>query len=287
MQYKQNDIEYCINSITKIQHLLNYENQSLDSKLEEVKRWFEYINTMYQEVEHSLKNRLGEYFTSVDIGVAKPQSTFVSGTSGTSVNTNHFKTYKHTSVRDGKSIASYFKNGACVGASATYTAYSIQSKHVGKYGGSSARIDIANVKVNADIGAGVYSDGKLSPHIRAELGGRASLIDSEVRASVGSSRFGATTNLGVSIGGVQGEAKAKIDSNGVTIKAGASAYAAKFSGSVGLRIFGYHIELEVGAIIGGVGASAEYSQSSNEVEVGVEGSLIGGLGIKIRVGKGD
>lgn len=160
----------------------------------------------------------------------------------------------------------------------------------GQYGvaGGNANVDLIGGEAKGEIGATLFSDGKLSPSLRAELEGKAHVLHGKADGQIGNDEFNGHGEAEGSVLGAEGTAKAGLgvitykDEKGVEHTAlgteaefKAEAYIAKGEISGGFNLFG--VKFDVGAE--GTYGSAVAKAGGKISTGGVEGSLGLGLGL--------
>lgn len=135
---------------------------------------------------------------------------------------------------------------------------------------------IGHAEAKGDVHVSLFDkDGNISPSLEAKAKAEATLAEGKVSRTIG----GKNSNLHVEAEGkvmtASAEAKATITSDGVEVKAGAEAYAAKGSVKGGINILGVQIDAKLTGAAGGAGATA----GGKVTGTSASGKLGAGLGV--------
>lgn len=149
---------------------------------------------------------------------------------------------------------------------------------------------VGEVSAKGGVGASLYKDGKLSPQLYVELGGKAVGLKGDAEVGLGTEHNNVHVKgegeIGVAEAGVSGQIgkitykddKGKVkQAYGVKGEVGAEAYAATGSVEGGFSIFGIDIDIGVSGKAGGVGGKVGGYATTG----GISGSISGGLGLGV------
>lgn len=189
----------------------------------------------------------------------------------------------HTSIRKDKSIISYLKNGACVGIFAGIDVLKFQKKYNSKYVNGKINTVLGNAQISGDAKATLFDDKKFRPGLMLTGEASASLIKNQTNVSLGNSHIRADGELDVQVGCAKAEGMAVINKEEITIKGDVGMVAVKGEAKGSITLFGVTISATGTAELGSIGASAEFSSKKGEFSFGAKGSLIAGLGFRIKV----
>lgn len=147
---------------------------------------------------------------------------------------------------------------------------------------------VGEVSATGGVGASLYKDGKLSPQLYAELGGKVVGLKGDAEVGLGTEdnnvHVKGEGEVGVAEAGVSGQIgkitykddKGKVkQAYGVKGEVGAEAYAATGSVEGGFSIFGIDIDIGISGKAGGAGGKVGGYATTG----GVSGSISGGLGV--------
>lgn len=189
----------------------------------------------------------------------------------------------HTSIRKDKSIISYIKNGACIGIFAGIDVLKYQKKYQSKYIRSKISTTLGNAIVKGDAKAVLFDGKKFKPQLNLEGEIGACLGKINANTSIGNSYIHADGDMDVQVGSVKAEGQAVINKNEITIKGEVVAAAVKGEAQGSITIFGVTLSATGTAELGSIGASAEFSSKKGEFSFGAKGSLVAGLGFRIKI----
>lgn len=147
---------------------------------------------------------------------------------------------------------------------------------------------VGEVSAKGGVGASLYQDGKLSPQLYAELGGKVVGLKGDAEIGFGTEHNNVHVKgegeVGVAEAGVSGQIGKitytddkgkKKQAYGVKGEAGAEAYVATGSIEGGFSIFGIDIDIGISGKAGGAGGKVGGYATTG----GVSGSISGGLGV--------
>ncbi len=189
----------------------------------------------------------------------------------------------HTSIRKDKSIVSYLKNGACIGIFAGIDVLKYQKKYQSKYIKGRISTTLGNAVVKGDAKATLFEGKKFKPQLDFVGEAGACLGKVNANASIGNSYIHADGDVDVQVGSVKAEGQAVINKNEFTIKGEVGAAAIKGEAQGSITIFGVTLSATGTAELGSIGASAEFSSKKGEFSFGAKGSLVAGLGFRVKV----
>lgn len=177
----------------------------------------------------------------------------------------------------------YVKNGACVGGFIGFDIYSLRAEKKMKYATFQGDIKIGNANASIDAKAMLFKNGKISPTLQIEADANATLAQAGVYGLIGNDYVNASGEANVKVGTASASAKAIIRKDELTLKANVGAAAVKGEVKGVITIFGFRITASASGEIGSVGAGAEFSSKSGQLEFGGKASLFAGAGFKIRI----
>ena len=162
----------------------------------------------------------------------------------------------HTSFRKDKSLFSYLQNGVCAGIYAS---------------------------VSGDAKFSLYDNQGFSPSLTVSLVAKAALAQAVADIHLGNSYVYADGEASVGVGVVKAEGTAVLNKEELTLKGevGAAAVQGEVKGSI--TILGVSITATGTGELGAIGAGAEFSSKKGEFSFGAKGSLLAGLGFRVKV----
>lgn len=269
---------------------LGTKASQLQAGMDGFKNFMDASITTYEAVEQFLKkysNDFGMGTTSSTIGENHSDDTsFVDdlyGATASKVTTMQTTTRFHNSITANKTLVSYAKNGVCFGAFAGFHAFRFQANKKMKYMQSKADLKVGSANISGDAKLLLFQNGKFNPALSMAANVNAVLAEAKGSLRIGNDYINAQGEASVGVGVVRAGAKAVINKEELTLKAevGAAAVKGKVSGSFSL--FGMKITATASGELASVGAGAQFSSKSKEIEFGGKLSFIAGLGFKIKI----
>lgn len=189
----------------------------------------------------------------------------------------------HTSFRKDKSLFSYLKNGVCAGI---YAGLDVVKFSVGfheTYAQGNLSTSVGSASVSGDAKFSLYDNQGFSPSLTVSLVAKAALAQAVADIHLGNSYVYADGEASVGVGVVKAEGTAVLNKEELTLKGevGAAAVQGEVKGSI--TILGVSITATGTGELGAIGAGAEFSSKKGEFSFGAKGSLLAGLGFRVKV----
>lgn len=244
--------------------------ESLNSLMQKQKRLYEHLsNTVYayEEVESNIQKR-AETVSRKSIWNKKVMQQSVRW---------------HSSYRKDNSLLSYLQNGICVGVFAGIDAIVYTTGFTTKYAAGDLSAKLGSAKISGDARFALFDGGSFQPSLTLTAEAKAALAQAVGNIRIGNTYVHADGEASVGVGVVKAEGKAVINKEELTLKGevGAAAVQGEVRGS--FTIFGVTISATGTGELGSVGAGAEFSSKKGEFSFGAKGSLLAGLGFRVKV----
>ena len=148
---------------------------------------------------------------------------------------------------------------------------------------SETEINVGRAEAEGKLGASLMKDGRFDPSIDAKVKAEAVGLEGKAEVSLGNDEYDVHASADGKVGYASAEAEFKAGTDGITVSAGAEAYAAKGELKGGFTLFGIKVDASIEGKAGGagVGASADVGQTSAEGYIGA--GLLLGAGVKIKI----
>lgn len=237
---------------------LQQRHEQIQAKLSSLESFFRKLAQLVEENENSLAN-----VPPIEI----------STTSGLSYSGS--TTGSWAALATGKSI------GATL--SANYSLGSSQSAWVSENAQATTNVGALEGSVQGKASIQILKDKKFNPELDLEVNAKGHLVAGQLEAGVKQGIFGASASAQGEIGAVYGTAKATFSVNEQVLKAQVGAAAARGQCSLAFELAGLKVTIGLSGSFGGVEAGFEYSNRVGQWQMGVNGALFAGGGLKIQV----
>lgn len=146
-----------------------------------------------------------------------------------------------------------------------------------------ANYDWLSIGISGNVGFRLMKNNQINPRLSLQTQGQAHLFGAETAAGVDLGLFDASVRAAGEVGSVRGEAKCIFSVDEQVISAQAGAALARGECEMAFDLAGLTITMGLSGSVGSVEAGFEYANTPGVWGVSVNGALLAGAGLSVRV----